>query len=44
MKTKARKRKPDISRAKELFDFEPKVPLQKGLERTIEDFRRRLGA
>lgn len=39
-----RKRKPDISRAKELFDFEPKVPLQKGLERTIEDFRRRLGA
>jgi len=39
-----RKRKPDISRARELFDFEPKVALHKGLERTIEDFRRRLEA
>ncbi len=37
-----RQRKPDISRAKELFGFEPKVALRQGLERTIQEFRTRL--
>ncbi|MEE9276625.1 MAG: GDP-mannose 4,6-dehydratase, partial [bacterium] len=35
-------RRPDISRAKELLGWEPKIPLSEGLSRTIEDFRRRL--
>lgn len=33
-----RRRRPDISRARELLDWEPKVPLRAGLERTIEYF------
>lgn len=37
-----RQRKPDITRARELFGFEPKVSLQQGLRRTIEEFRTRL--
>lgn len=37
-----RKRKPDISQAKSVLGWEPKVPLQLGLERTIEYFRLRL--
>jgi UDP-glucuronate decarboxylase len=37
-----RQRKPDTSRAKELLGWEPKVALREGLERTIEDFRRRV--
>ncbi len=32
-------RKPDITRAKELLSWEPKVPLEQGLEKTIEYFR-----
>src|SRR6185437_347506 len=39
-----RQRKPDISRARQILGFEPKVPLREGLLRTIEDFRRRLDA
>ncbi len=31
-------RKPDISLAKEKLDWEPKIPLEKGLKRTIEYF------
>jgi len=32
------RRKPDISRAKELLDWEPKVSLEKGLRKTIKYF------
>jgi len=37
-----RQRKPDTTRARELLDWEPKVGLREGLERTIADFRSRL--
>ncbi len=37
-----RQRKPDITRARTLLGFEPKVALREGLVRTIEDFRGRL--
>jgi UDP-glucuronate decarboxylase len=33
------RRKPDISRARELLDWKPTVPLENGLERTVEYFR-----
>jgi len=33
------KRKPDISKAKELLDWEPKVTLGEGLDKTIEYFK-----
>ncbi len=39
-----RRRKPDITLARELLDWEPTVPLQEGLSRTIADFRQRLGS
>jgi len=32
-------RKPDITRARELLDWEPKVQLREGVERTVERFR-----
>jgi len=32
-------RQPDISRAKEILDWEPKTPLEEGLEKTIKYFR-----
>nr|GMD66745.1 UDP-glucuronic acid decarboxylase 4 [Ipomoea batatas]GMD68918.1 UDP-glucuronic acid decarboxylase 4 [Ipomoea batatas]GMD72936.1 UDP-glucuronic acid decarboxylase 4 [Ipomoea batatas] len=35
-------RKPDISRAKELLGWEPKVPLRKGLPMMVQDFRQRV--
>jgi len=35
-------RRPDISRARTLLDWEPKVGLEEGLCRTIEYFRKRL--
>jgi UDP-glucuronate decarboxylase len=38
-----KQRRPDITKAKALIDFEPTVPLQTGLARTIADFRQRLG-
>ena len=34
-----KRRKPDITLAKELLGWEPKVPLKEGLAKTIEDFR-----
>lgn len=37
-----RRRKPDITKAKEFLHWEPKIPLREGLELTIEDFRARL--
>ena len=33
---------PDITRAKSIIGWEPEIPLEEGLERTIEWFRRRL--
>lgn len=38
-----RRRRPDITRAKKLLDWQPTVPLAEGLRLTIEDFRTRLG-
>jgi dTDP-glucose 4,6-dehydratase len=37
-------RQPDITRARTLLDWEPKIPLEKGLGQTIEYFRRKLNA
>jgi len=36
-------RQPDITRARKLLGWEPKVPLEDGLRTTMEDFRLRLG-
>uniref|UniRef100_A0A0D9V086 UDP-glucuronate decarboxylase n=1 Tax=Leersia perrieri TaxID=77586 RepID=A0A0D9V086_9ORYZ len=36
------KRKPDITRAKELLNWEPKVPLREGLPLMVTDFRKRI--
>jgi dTDP-glucose 4,6-dehydratase len=35
-------RQPDVTRARTLLDWEPKVPLAEGLARTLDDFKRRL--
>lgn len=35
-------RKPDISKAKDLLGWEPKVPLRKGLPMMVQDFRQRV--
>lgn len=37
-----KQRKPDIAKAKEILDWEPKVNLDKGLDLTIEEFKTRL--
>jgi UDP-glucuronate decarboxylase len=37
-----KQRRPDITKAKQLIGFEPKIMLPQGLERTIADFRERL--
>lgn len=37
-----KQRKPDITRAKQLLDWEPKVDLIDGLKRTIEEFNSRI--
>ncbi|TKW36471.1 hypothetical protein SEVIR_2G442000v4 [Setaria viridis] len=36
------KRKPDITRAKDLLGWEPKIPLTKGLPLMVQDFRNRI--
>jgi UDP-glucuronate decarboxylase len=36
------RRRPDITRAKELLGWQPTIPLDKGLESTIEYFRKRV--
>lgn len=36
------KRKPDITKAKELLGWEPTVSLRKGLPLMVEDFRQRV--
>ncbi len=38
------RRCPDISRARRVLGWEPKISLEEGLARTIDDFRRRLEA
>jgi dTDP-glucose 4,6-dehydratase len=38
-----RVRQPDITRARTILGWEPKVPLEDGLRRTLEYFRRKLG-
>jgi UDP-glucuronate decarboxylase len=38
-----RRRKPDITRAQTHLGWQPSVPLQEGLQLTIEDFRARMG-
>ncbi len=38
------RRKPDIGRARQLLDWQPTVPLDEGLERTVAYFRRALDA
>lgn len=35
-------RKPDISKAKDLLNWEPKIPLKEGLPRMVNDFRNRI--
>jgi len=39
-----KQRRPDISRAKSLLDWEPKVSLQQGLEKTIAYFKGRINS
>jgi UDP-glucuronate decarboxylase len=39
-----KQRQPDITKAKNLLGWEPKIPLEEGLKLTIEDFRSRLQA
>jgi len=39
-----KQRKPDITRAKTLLGWEPKVPLKEGLEKTVPYFREAIGA
>lgn len=38
-----RQRKPVITKAKEVLDWEPTIKLRDGLPRMEEDFRKRLG-
>ncbi|MEA5596550.1 UDP-glucuronic acid decarboxylase family protein [Rivularia sp. UHCC 0363] len=37
-----RRRRPDITKARTLLNWEPTIPLQEGLKQTIEDFRERI--
>ena len=39
-----KKRRPDITKARNVLGWEPRVSLREGLKPTIEDFRRRLNA
>jgi len=39
-----RRRRPDITKAKELLNWQPSIPLQEGLKLTIEDFSRRINS
>ncbi len=43
MEDDPKRRRPDITLAKKLLNWEPKVSLEEGLKRTIEYFRRKLG-
>lgn len=37
-----KRRKPDITKAKKVLDWKPKVPLKKGLEKTIDYFKKEI--
>ncbi|GCL39534.1 NAD-dependent epimerase/dehydratase [Sphaerospermopsis reniformis] len=37
-----RRRRPDITKAKTLLNWQPTIPLQEGLKLTVEDFRQRI--
>ena len=37
-----KQRRPDITRARKLLHWEPKVPLSKGLVKTIQYFRKKI--
>ncbi len=37
-----KRRRPDITRAKTILGWEPTIPVREGLQRTIDDFKRRL--
>jgi UDP-glucuronate decarboxylase len=39
-----KRRRPDITRAQTILGWQPTIPVREGLQRTIEDFQRRLGA
>ncbi len=39
-----RQRQPDIAKARQLLDWEPRVSLEEGLRRTVEYFKRRIEA
>jgi UDP-glucuronate decarboxylase len=39
-----KQRKPDISRAQSLLDWNPTIPLHEGLQKTVADFRQRVGS
>jgi len=39
-----RQRKPDITRAQTLLDWNPTIPLGEGLKKTVADFRKRVNA
>jgi UDP-glucuronate decarboxylase len=38
-----KQRKPDISRAQTLLAWNPTIPLNEGLKKTVADFRKRVG-
>jgi len=38
------RRRPDISQARRLLGWEPKIPLEEGLKKTIEWFKKNKGA
>ena len=37
------RRQPDITRARTILHWEPKIPLEEGLQRTIAYFKKKLG-
>ena len=37
-----KQRKPDISRAQQLLDWNPTIPLREGLKKTVADFKQRV--
>lgn len=37
-----KQRKPDITRAQKLLNWNPTIPLREGLEKTVDDFRKRV--
>jgi UDP-glucuronate decarboxylase len=39
-----RQRRPNITRAQELLRWNPTIPLREGLEKTVDDFRKRLNS